>query len=242
MHFVDKKRKRELLSQMIGQGNWRQVLVFTRTKHGANHLAEQLNKDGIRSAAIHGNKSQARVPALADFRLATYACWWQPDIAARGLDIEELPHVVNYELPNVPEDYVHRIGRTGRAAATGEALSLVCVDEHKLLRDIERLLKKEIPRIETLAMKLTRQSKPSQFRTVVRVAGAVRAAVVAVSSRVVPKAARRNLRANRRVVITTANRPVKTHGVAAKGNRQARGSADAARVSLLTRSNLEARS
>jgi len=142
VHFVDKKRKRELLSQMIGQGNWQQVLVFTRTKHGANHLAEQLNKDGIRSAAIHGNKSQgARTRALADFKSGDLRVLVATDIAARGLDIEELPHVVNYELPNVPEDYVHRIGRTGRAAATGEALSLVCVDEHKLLRDIERLLK-----------------------------------------------------------------------------------------------------
>lgn len=148
VHFVDKKRKRELLSQMIGQGDWRQVLVFTRTKHGANHLAEQLNKDGIRSAAIHGNKSQgARTRALADFKSGDIRVLVATDIAARGLDIEELPHVVNYELPNVPEDYVHRIGRTGRAAATGEALSLVCVDEHKLLRDIEKLLKKEIPRI-----------------------------------------------------------------------------------------------
>ncbi|ANI83811.1 ATP-dependent RNA helicase RhlE [Kosakonia oryzae] len=148
VHFVDKKRKRELLSQMIGQGNWQQVLVFTRTKHGANHLAEQLNKDGITSAAIHGNKSQgARTRALADFKSGDIRVLVATDIAARGLDIEELPHVVNYELPNVPEDYVHRIGRTGRAAAIGEALSLVCVDEHKLLRDIERLLKKEIPRI-----------------------------------------------------------------------------------------------
>ena len=148
VHFVDKKRKRELLSQMIGEGNWQQVLVFTRTKHGANHLAEQLNKDGITSAAIHGNKSQgARTRALADFKSGDIRVLVATDIAARGLDIEELPHVVNYELPNVPEDYVHRIGRTGRAAATGAALSLVCVDEHKLLRDIERLLKKEIPRI-----------------------------------------------------------------------------------------------
>lgn len=148
VHFVDKKRKRELLSLMIGQGNWRQVLVFTRTKHGANHLAEQLSKDGITAAAIHGNKSQgARTRALANFKSGDIRVLVATDIAARGLDIEELPYVVNYELPNVPEDYVHRIGRTGRAAATGEALSLVCVDEHKLLRDIERLLKREIPRI-----------------------------------------------------------------------------------------------
>ncbi|MGV3346322.1 ATP-dependent RNA helicase RhlE [Enterobacteriaceae bacterium LUAb1] len=150
IHFVDKKRKRELLSLMIGRGNWQQVLVFTRTKHGANHLAEQLNKDGITAAAIHGNKSQgARTRALSDFKSGTIRVLVATDIAARGLDIEELPHVVNYELPNVPEDYVHRIGRTGRAEATGEALSLVCVDEHKLLRDIERLLKGEIPRITT---------------------------------------------------------------------------------------------
>ena len=148
VHFVDKKRKRELLSLMIGRDNWQQVLVFTRTKHGANHLAEQLNKDGITAAAIHGNKSQgARTRARADFKSGSIRVLVATDIAARGLDIEELPHVVNYELPNVAEDYVHRIGRTGRAAATGAALSLVCVDEHKLLRDIERLLKREIPRI-----------------------------------------------------------------------------------------------
>ena len=148
VHFVDKKRKRELLSQMIGEGDWKQVLVFTRTKHGANHLAEQLNKDGITAAAIHGNKSQgARTRALADFKDSKIRVLVATDIAARGLDIDQLPHVVNYELPNVPEDYVHRIGRTGRAERTGEAISLVCVDEHKLLRDIERLLKREIPRI-----------------------------------------------------------------------------------------------
>ena len=148
VHFVDKKRKRELLSHLIGQGNWQQVLVFTRTKHGANHLVEQLNKDGITASAIHGNKSQgARTRALSDFKSGNIRVLVATDIAARGIDIEELPHVVNYELPNVPEDYVHRIGRTGRAAAVGEALSLVCVDEHKLLRDIERLLKREIPRM-----------------------------------------------------------------------------------------------
>lgn len=148
VHLVDKKRKRELLSFLIGRDNWQQVLVFTRTKHGANHLAEQLQKDGITAAAIHGNKSQgARTRALSDFKSGQIRVLVATDIAARGLDIEELPHVVNYELPNVPEDYVHRIGRTGRAASTGDALSLVCVDEHKLLRDIERLLKREIPRM-----------------------------------------------------------------------------------------------
>ncbi|MBT0730728.1 ATP-dependent RNA helicase RhlE [Rosenbergiella nectarea] len=148
VHFVDKKRKRELLSYLIGKENWQQVLVFTRTKHGANHLAEQLNKDGITAAAIHGNKSQgARTRALEHFKTGEVRVLVATDIAARGIDIEELPHVVNYELPNVAEDYVHRIGRTGRAAASGSALSLVCVDEHKLLRDIEKLLKKEVPRM-----------------------------------------------------------------------------------------------
>ena len=148
VHFVDKKRKRELLSYLIGKENWQQVLVFTRTKHGANHLAEQLNKDGITAAAIHGNKSQgARTRALENFKTGEVRVLVATDIAARGIDIEELPHVVNYELPNVAEDYVHRIGRTGRAAASGSALSLVCVDEHKLLRDIEKLLKKEVPRL-----------------------------------------------------------------------------------------------
>ncbi|MBP6562106.1 MAG: ATP-dependent RNA helicase RhlE [Neisseriaceae bacterium] len=148
VHMVDKKRKRELLSLMIGRGNWRQVLVFTRTKHGANRLAEQLNEDGISAAAIHGNKSQgARTRALADFKAGQIQVLVATDIAARGIDIEALPHVVNYELPHVAEDYVHRIGRSGRAETPGEALSLVCVDEHKLLRDIEQLLKVEIPRI-----------------------------------------------------------------------------------------------
>lgn len=159
---------------MIGQGNWQQVLVFTRTKHGANHLAEQLNKDGIRSAAIHGNKSQgARTRALADFKSGDIRVLVATDIAARGLDIEELPHVVNYELPNVPEDYVHRIGRTGRAAATGEALSLVCVDEHKLLRDIEKLLKKRSHVLRRRAMSRTRRLKRSRFRMAVSSAVAV---------------------------------------------------------------------
>ncbi|MBE8595622.1 ATP-dependent RNA helicase RhlE [Xenorhabdus sp. BG5] len=148
IHFVDKKRKGELLSYMIGSQNWQQVLVFTRTKHGANRLAEQLNKDGVTAAAIHGNKSQgARTRALSDFKTGQIRALVATDIAARGLDIDQLPYVVNYELPNVAEDYVHRIGRTGRAEATGQAISLVCVDEHKLLKDIERLLKREIPRI-----------------------------------------------------------------------------------------------
>ncbi|HHJ16802.1 MAG TPA: ATP-dependent RNA helicase RhlE [Gammaproteobacteria bacterium] len=148
IHPVDKLRKRELLSHMIGSGNWRQVLVFTRTKHGANRLAQQLEKDGLSASAIHGNKSQgARTRALAGFKSGNVRVLVATDIAARGLDIDQLPHVVNYELPNVPEDYVHRIGRTGRAGNEGEAISLVCVDEHKLLRDIERLLKRELPKV-----------------------------------------------------------------------------------------------
>ncbi len=148
VHPVDKNRKRELLSHMIGSRDWRQVLVFSRTKHGANRLAQQLEKDGLSAAAIHGNKSQgARTRALAGFKRGDVRVLVATDIAARGLDIDQLPHVVNYELPNVPEDYVHRIGRTGRAGNEGAAVSLVCVDEHKLLRDIERLLKREIPKV-----------------------------------------------------------------------------------------------
>ncbi|MCU7905100.1 MAG: DEAD/DEAH box helicase [Candidatus Thiodiazotropha sp. (ex Epidulcina cf. delphinae)] len=148
VHPVDKCRKREMLSHMIGSHNWRQVLVFTRTKHGANRLAQQLEKDGLSATAIHGNKSQgARTRALAGFKSGEVRVLVATDIAARGLDIDQLPHVVNYELPNVPEDYVHRIGRTGRAGNEGEAISLVCVDEHKLLQDIERLLKQKIPEL-----------------------------------------------------------------------------------------------
>ncbi len=148
VHPVDNKRKRELLSHLIGSNNWKQVLVFTRTKHGANRLSEQLSTDGITAAAIHGNKSQgARTKALADFKSGKVRVLVATDIAARGLDINQLPHVVNYELPNVAEDYVHRIGRTGRAGNEGEAMSLVCVDELALLRDIERLLKREIPKV-----------------------------------------------------------------------------------------------
>ncbi|MEE4184325.1 MAG: DEAD/DEAH box helicase [Gammaproteobacteria bacterium] len=144
VYRIDKSRKREFLSHQIGTQNWQQVLVFTRTKHGANRLAEQLSKDGLHAAAIHGNKSQgARTRALADFKSGKLRVLVATDIAARGLDIEKLPHVVNYELPNVPEDYVHRIGRTARAGQDGAAVSLVGVDEVGLLRDIERLLKTE---------------------------------------------------------------------------------------------------
>lgn len=146
IHRVDKKRKRELLSFLIGSQNWRQVLVFTRTKHGANRLAGQLEKDGLSSAAIHGNKSQgARTKALADFKKGKVRVLVATDIAARGLDIDQLPHVVNFELPNVPEDYVHRIGRTGRAGHEGHAASLVSSDEVSLLKGIEKLLKNKIP-------------------------------------------------------------------------------------------------
>jgi len=142
---VDKARKRELLSHRIGAENWQQVLVFMRTKHGANRLAAQLETDGITATAIHGNKSQtARTRALADFKRGAVRVLVATDLAARGLDIDRLPHVVNYELPNVPEDYVHRIGRTARAGNEGSAVSLVCVDELKLLRDIEKLLGTEI--------------------------------------------------------------------------------------------------
>jgi ATP-dependent RNA helicase RhlE len=148
VHPVDRARKRELLSYLIGSGNWRQVLVFTRTKHGANRLAEQLVRDGLSADAIHGNKSQgARTRALADFKSGKVRVLVATDIAARGLDIDRLPHVVNFELPNVPEDYVHRIGRTARAGQDGHAVSLVCVDEKKLLADIERLLKTEIEQV-----------------------------------------------------------------------------------------------
>ncbi|MCP4982629.1 MAG: DEAD/DEAH box helicase [Gammaproteobacteria bacterium] len=147
VHPVDKSRKRELLSHLIGANRWQQVLVFSRTKHGANRLAGQLISDGINATAIHGNKSQgARTRALADFKSSKVQVLVATDIAARGLDIDQLPHVVNYDLPNVPEDYVHRIGRTGRAGREGEAVSLVCIDENKLLRDIERLIKCEIPK------------------------------------------------------------------------------------------------
>ena len=145
---VDKKRKRELLSHKIGEEDWQQVLVFTRTKHSANKLTEQLGDDGISAAAIHGNKSQgARTKALADFKAGSIRVLVATDIAARGIDIEKLPHVVNFELPNVAEDYVHRIGRTARAGQKGHAISLVCVDELKLLRDIEKLLGLEINKI-----------------------------------------------------------------------------------------------
>jgi ATP-dependent RNA helicase RhlE len=144
---VDTKRKAELLIHLVKEHNWFQVLVFTRTKHGANKLAAQLLKYDISALPIHGNKSQnARTRALAQFKSGELQVLVATDIAARGIDIDDLPHVVNYDLPNVPEDYVHRIGRTGRAGASGEALSLVAPDEMGLLRDIERLIKRALPR------------------------------------------------------------------------------------------------
>jgi ATP-dependent RNA helicase RhlE len=146
VHPVDRQRKRDLLAHLIKQHSWSQVLVFTRTKHGANKLAEFLTESSIPSLAIHGNKSQtARTQALAKFKTGTLQVLVATDIAARGIDINELPHVVNFELPNVAEDYVHRIGRTGRAGAEGDAVSLVCVDEAKLLTGIERLVKRDLP-------------------------------------------------------------------------------------------------
>jgi ATP-dependent RNA helicase RhlE len=146
VYRVPKDHKRHLLAHLIDQGAWHQVLVFTRTKHGANRLAKQLESSGIPTAAIHGNKSQgARIRALADFKANKVTALVATEVASRGLDIKELPQVVNYELPNVPEDYIHRIGRTARAGATGRAVSLVSPDEVTLLRDIERLLKRQLP-------------------------------------------------------------------------------------------------
>ncbi len=177
IHPVDKARKRELLTYLIKEGKWKQVLVFTRTKHGANRLSGQLEKDGITAAAIHGNKSQnARTKALADFKAGKTRVLVATDIAARGIDIDQLPHVVNYELPNVSEDYVHRIGRTGRAGNEGEAMSLVCVDEFELLANIEKLIGRKItsikvpgfrvdPLIEAEPIQNGRQTKSRQGRS-----------------------------------------------------------------------------
>jgi ATP-dependent RNA helicase RhlE len=147
VHPVSREAKKDVLTYLIQTNDWHQVLVFTRMKHGANRLTEHLVKQGITAMAIHGNKSQsARTKALADFKNGALQVLVATDIAARGIDIDQLPHVVNYELPNVPEDYVHRIGRTGRAGSPGEAISLVCVDEEGFLREIEKLIKRQIPR------------------------------------------------------------------------------------------------
>jgi ATP-dependent RNA helicase RhlE len=145
VYHVEANRKRELLAHLVKKNDWEQVLVFCKTKHGANRLASQLQRDKINADAIHGNKSQnARIRALEDFKEGKVKVLVATDIAARGLDIEELPHVVNFDLPHVPEDYVHRIGRTGRAGATGEALSLVAGEDRSLLGAIERLINKKI--------------------------------------------------------------------------------------------------
>ena len=146
VHPVNRDDKSKVLAWLVGHHGWRQVLVFTRTKHGADKVVRSLHADGIGAVALHGNKSQNnRTRALADFKAGTVEVMVATDIAARGIDIDQLPHVVNYDLPNVPEDYIHRIGRTGRAGADGEAISLVCVDERVFLRDIERLIKRTIP-------------------------------------------------------------------------------------------------
>ena len=168
IHPVDRDKKHLLLAHLIKERNWFQVLVFTRTKHGANKLVEQLGKADISAMAIHGNKSQAaRTRALSEFKSGKLQALVATDIAARGIDIDQLPHVVNYDLPNVPEDYVHRIGRTGRAGATGEAVSLVCVDEHGLLRDIERFIKREVPSevVEGFEPDPTAKAQPIQLRS-----------------------------------------------------------------------------
>lgn len=148
IHLVDRSRKRELLSFLIGSKNWHRVLVFTRTKYGANQLADQLERDGLSATAMHGNKSQgARTRALRNFKKGIVRVLVATDIASRGLDIDQLPHVVNFDLPQATEDYVHRIGRTGRAGTEGEAISLVCVDDLKMLETIEKSLKISIPRV-----------------------------------------------------------------------------------------------
>ena len=162
---VDRERKRDLVRELVALGRVKQALVFTRTKHGANRLAENLGKDGIKAAAIHGNKSQnQRVKALDDFKAGRVDILVATDVAARGLDIEQLPHVINYELPMVPEDYVHRIGRTGRAGVDGQAISLVCVDEKPLLQEIQQLLRKAIPTETIAGFEPDRSIRPEPIR------------------------------------------------------------------------------
>jgi ATP-dependent RNA helicase RhlE len=193
VHPVDRERKRELLSRLIRTGAIRQALVFTRTKHGASRLSEQLVRDGIAAAAIHGNRSQPqRVRALNDFKAGRVDILVATDIAARGLDIDALPHVVNYELPMVPGDYIHRIGRTGRAGVDGIALSLVCVDEAKLLHDIEGLLGHRVETQEVPGFTPDRTIRPEPIRLRSaepghrHAAGAVRPAGLAAPARPAP--------------------------------------------------------
>jgi len=168
VHEIRKEDKRRLLSHLIRTSDWTQVLVFTRTKHGANRLTKQLEDDGIIASAIHGNKSQsARTKALNDFKQGKIMALVATEVASRGLDIDQLPCVINYELPNVPEDYVHRIGRTGRAGATGVAVSLVSADERGLLKDIERLLNRpllraQLPKISEPPVRPGRPAQPEQ--------------------------------------------------------------------------------
>ena len=164
--FLEKANKSKLLSHLIEVNNWQQALVFSRTKHGANRLTKQLCAKGISAAAIHGNKSQgARTKALAAFKDGSVQVLVATDIAARGIDIDLLPQVVNFELPNVPEDYVHRIGRTGRAGSSGQAVSLVCADEHKLLCDIERLIQQLIERKPIAKFTPVNELPPSRVKT-----------------------------------------------------------------------------
>lgn len=163
---VDKKRKTEFTVKLIKENNWNQVLIFTRTKHGANKLTQNLIKSKISAAAIHGNKSQgARTKALRDFKDNSIKVLVATDIAARGLDIPLLPHVINYELPNVPEDYVHRIGRTGRAGAKGEAISLVCSEETEYQKEIEKLLKEELKSTIVAGFEPTETTAPKRAAT-----------------------------------------------------------------------------
>jgi ATP-dependent RNA helicase RhlE len=163
VYRVPKEHKRHLLAHLIRDGGWHQVLVFTRTKHGANRLAEQLAGAGIATAAIHGNKSQnARVRALTEFKTGKTTALVATEVAARGLDIKELPYVVNYELPNVPEDYVHRIGRTARAGGAGRAISLVAPDETGLLKDIERVLRRPLSVTANPEFVVAPEQRPAQ--------------------------------------------------------------------------------
>ncbi|MDE2421600.1 MAG: DEAD/DEAH box helicase [Gammaproteobacteria bacterium] len=176
VHPVDRERKRALLEHLITTNRWEQVLVFARTKHGSNRLAEQLDKGGISAMAIHGNKSQsARERALSEFKAGRLRVLVATDIAARGIDIDQLPYVVNYELPTTPEDYVHRIGRTGRAGMSGEACSLVCIDELRLLANIEKLMKRKLeqqvikgfevdPRIKAEPLRKPQEARPPRNR------------------------------------------------------------------------------